>query len=50
MTNSKLKLMNIIKMFNGQDAIVPVTESFARLVMPTLPSHRMTSGGVDYVP
>jgi hypothetical protein len=33
-----------------QDAIVPVTESFARLVMPTLPSHRMTSGGVDYVP
>ena len=46
----KIESTNIIEMFTGQDAIVPVTESFARLVMPTLPSHRMTSGGVDYVP
>jgi hypothetical protein len=42
--------MNIIKMFNGQDAIVPVTESFALFVMPTPPLRPMIYGDVNYAP
>ena len=42
--------MNIIRMFNGQDAIVPVTESFAQLVMPPLPLRRMIYADANYVP